>query len=341
MSRNYQFDSYDDYEALFDPMSTDRQARRKRKPKAKHIAKKTLNTVIDEIADTDVAETGFNITYQPSQHEAGWLMQSLQSFFDQKHISDVLSVIKGGKEASVYRVEAHPNTGDEVYAAKVYRPRMFRSLSNDAMYREGRETLNAEGRALKKTDHRAMRALGKKTAYGLQIAHTSWLMFEFTTLQQLYRAGAAVPQPIAASDNAILMTYYGDGHMAAPTLSEVNLEPDEAESLFYEVLRNVDLLLQMGLIHGDLSAYNILYHDGEIVMIDFPQVASAVNNSQAHMILSRDIERICQYFDSQGIDCDPAAITDRLWKRYVAKDTQLIEADMSRWTDASDDEYDE
>lgn len=322
---------FEQYETQFDPLTNDRKARRKRKPKAKHVAKKSVDTLLDEIVDADIGETHFETTYQPSLYESGWLLQSLQPFFDQKHISDVLALVKGGKEASVYRVEAHPTTGETHFAAKVYRPRMFRSLSNDAMYREGREVLNAEGRALKKTDQRSMRALGKKTAYGVQVAHTSWLMFEFTTLKALYAAGASVPQPIAASENAILMTYYGDERMPAPLLIEVDLEPDEAEALFHEVLRNVELLLMRDLIHGDLSAYNLLYWDGQAIMIDFPQVAVVSNNSQAHFILSRDIERLCHYFSGQGVNCDAQALTDILWRRYAGRDPQLIEADLSRW----------
>lgn len=335
-------DAYSDFEARFDPMSSDRQARRKRKAKAKHNAKKSSDAILHEIADTDVVESGFEITYQPSKYESGWLLDSLRPFFDQKFASDVLALVKGGKEASVYRLEAHPTTGDDYYAAKVYRPRMFRSLSNDAMYREGRETLNGEGRSVKKTDHRIMRAMNKKTGFGLQVAHTSWLMYEFTTLQRLYEAGIPVPKPINAVENAILMEYIGDETMPAPTLSEVELDAEEAEPLFYEVLRGIETMLQMGFIHGDLSAYNILYWDGEIVMIDFPQVTMSGVNSQAHMILSRDVERVCQYFAAQGVDCDAPSITSMLWKRYVAQDEQIVLADQSRWPSKNgSDDYDD
>lgn len=330
--------AYSDFEARFDPMSSDRQARRKRKAKAKHQSKKSGDAILHEIADTDVVESGFETTYKPSKYESGWLLGSLRPFFDQKFASDVQALVKGGKEASVYRLEAHPTTGDDFYAAKVYRPRMFRSLSNDTMYREGRDTLNGEGRSVKKTDHRIMRAMHKKTVFGLQVAHTSWLMYEFTTLQQLYDAGIPVPKPLSAGENAILMEYIGDENMPAPTLSEVELDADEAKTLFYEVLRTIETMLQMGFIHGDLSAYNILYWDGDVVLIDFPQVTMSGVNSQAHMILSRDVERVCQYFASQGVDCDAESITSMLWKRYVAQDEQIVLADQSRWYGKNDDD---
>lgn len=324
-------DEFEIYEEQFDPMKYDRQARRKRKPKAKHTPKKAQTALMRELADEPEDALGVEITYQPSQHEGEWLMESLRPFFTQKLITDVLGLVRGGKEASVYRVAAHADTGAEMLAAKVYRPRKFRSLSNDAMYREGRAVLNENGRALKETDHRAMRAIGKKTGFGQQVAHTSWLMYEFTTMQALYTAGGAVPQPVASSENAILMTYYGDETIPAPTLSEVTLEADEALPLFNEALRNIELMLQNGWIHGDLSAYNILYWDGAITLIDFPQVTQAKSNSSAQFILNRDIERVCQYFADQGVQRDAAEIARQLWRRYAAKKSRDVKADLSRY----------
>jgi RIO kinase 1 len=150
-------------------------------------------------------------------------------------------------------------------------------------------------------------------------------MHEYTALERLYQAGGAVPQPIAASDNAILMSYLGDAHMAAPTLNTVNLEPDEAEPLFQEMLRNVDLMLQHDMVHGDLSAYNVLYWAGEITLIDFPQVTNSRANRNAYAILQRDIKRTCEYFARQGVRCDPACIADELWYRYVEMDSDARE----------------
>ncbi|HVO43069.1 MAG TPA: RIO1 family regulatory kinase/ATPase, partial [Aggregatilineales bacterium] len=149
-------------------------------------------------------------TYTPSRYESGWLVDSLRPFFDQSLIEDVLALVKGGKEASVYRCEADHRTGSTLLAAKVYRPRMFRNLRNDKVYREGRELLNETGKIIDASDQRVQRALGKKTDFGAQVAHTSWLMYEFTTLRQLHTLGASVPQPFAAGENAILMTYVGD-----------------------------------------------------------------------------------------------------------------------------------
>ncbi len=321
-------DDYDHYEDLFDPLKTDRKARRARKPRAVPHPKKLDKQVLAEIADsTDALEGEFKTTYQPSRYEAGWLLESLRSFYDQDLITDVLALVKGGKEASVYRCAANPVTGASLLAAKVYRPRMFRQLRNDKMYREGRAILTADGRAVKKNDHRIMRAIGKKTAFGAEVAHTSWLMYEYTTLQRLYQAGAAVPKPVVASENAILMGYIGDDRMAAPLLSEVRLDRDEAAPLFDEVLRNIHLMLQQHVVHGDLSAYNILYWEGTITLIDFPQVTDVLTNRNAYVILRRDVTRICEYFARQGVSRDPMPIVDSLWHRYVQTPPGELEGD--------------
>jgi RIO kinase 1 len=319
MSRNYEHylgDEYAEYEDQFDPIHSDRQARRKRKPKVKHTPKKSDHEVIEEIAATTGLEGGFNPTYKPGPFEGEWLLDSLRDFYDTALISDVLAIVKGGKEASVYRCAANPTTGHALLAAKVYRPRKFRNLRNDKLYREGRAILKENGKEIKNNDHRAMRAIGKKTDFGEQLEHTSWLMYEYTTLKTLFDAGAAVPQPIAASTNAILMGYVGDDAGAAPALNEIDLDADEAAPLLDTVLHNIELMLKHGFVHGDLSAYNILYWEGAITLIDFPQVTDVQANTSALDILRRDVTRVCGYFAAQGVERDPEPIVGDLWARY-------------------------
>jgi RIO kinase 1 len=316
-NNNIYSDKYEHYEELFNPLNTDRQARRRRKPKVNHKPKKSQKQIIAEVADTTGVEGGFNTTYHPARYEAGWLLASLRSFYDQNLISDVMAQVKGGKEASVYRCQAHPATGIELLAAKVYRPRRFRNLRNDQMYRQGREIMGTDGRPVRANDHRLMRAVHKRSDFGVQVRHTSWLMYEYTTLENLHNAGGAVPQPIAADDNAILMEYIGDEQTAAPALNEITLEKSEARFLFEKVLHNIELMLQHNIIHGDLSAYNILYWQGDITLIDFPQVTNSRTNPKAHFIFQRDVTRICDYFGHQGVECNSQAIVDDLWARYA------------------------
>ena len=183
-------------------------------------------------------------------------------------------------------------------AAKVYRPRKLRNLRNDALYREGRPDVDGDGKVLQ--DDGMLHAMRKKTRYGAELLHTSWIGHEYSTLQDLHAASADVPRPFASDSNAILMDYIGDETMAAQPLITVSLEPDEVKPLFERSMRNIEIMLAHGSIHGDLSAYNILYWDGEITLIDFPQAINPSENRSAYRIFERDIVRVCEYFARQG-----------------------------------------
>ena len=315
-NNNNDFDQYSDFEAQFDPIATDRSARKKRKKKVNHIPKKTDSDILQEIADTTGIEGDFETTYKPAKHEKVWLYDSLKILYHQALITDVLSMVKGGKEASVYRCLAHDSIEDQFLAAKVYRPRMFRNLRNDKMYREGRQILTETGQPVDARDVRTIRAIGKKSAYGQQVAHTSWLMHEYNAMKTLYQAGADVPEPVAAGENVILMSYVGDEHMPAPPLHTVDLLDDEVQPLFDNTIRNIRLMLDHGMIHGDLSEYNILYWQGKIILIDFPQMVDVETNSHAEKILKRDIVRVCQYFNQFGVNADADQIHAELWAEY-------------------------
>ncbi len=313
------------YEEQFDPLRTSRAARRRRKLVAHHTPKVSEAEVLAMLAEaTEGLEGGFNTTYRPSRYEAQWLLSSLRPLYDQGVITDVVALVKGGKEANVYRCAAHPNTGHTWLAAKVFRPLKFRNLRDDSAYREGRAVLDANGVPVRENDDRVRRAIGKKTSFGVQVERTSWLMHEYTTLQRLYLAGAAVPQPVAGGENAILMAYIGDEHTPAPTLSETRLARREAGALFHQVLHNIERMLALGLIHGDLSAYNILYWQGAITLIDFPQVTRIGGNPHAYRILERDLVRLCEYFTAQGVRCDAAALLADLWYRYGSGAPDLL-----------------
>jgi RIO kinase 1 len=254
----------------------------------------------------------FKFTYKAARFEEAWLLDSLVEFAESEWISDVLRKVKGGKEASVYLCRSGPEIPSaEWVAVKVYRPQMLRNLRNDAMYRAGRSDLNDAGGVV--TDKRQLRAMRTKTEYGRELLHQSWIAYEFTTLEMLHKAGADVPEPYIMSNNAILMEYVGDLGMPAPTLNEVNLESREAASLFNRVVSNLNILLSHDRIHGDLSAYNILYWNGEITLIDFPQVVSPKINRNAFRIFSRDVSRVCEYFIKQGLKIFPEKVADELW----------------------------
>jgi RIO kinase 1 len=263
----------------------------------------------------------FNYTYKAARFEEWWLLESIGDFYEHKLISDVLRRLKGGKEASVYLCRGTESTAPLV-AAKVYRPRSLRNLKNDGIYRTGRIDLGEDGKKLfKEAD---VNAIIKRTAYGEELRHTSWIAYEFNTLESLHAAGADVPKPFGMEKNAILMEYIGDDSRAAPTLNAVTLDHDEARHLFDRVIRNVDLLLTSDRIHGDLSAYNILYWEGDIALIDFPQVVDPEANPSAWVIFLRDVRRVCQYFESQGVRTNPGRLAAELWTSHGHKLVQDV-----------------
>ncbi|MDE0200723.1 MAG: hypothetical protein OXK78_21130 [Caldilineaceae bacterium] len=287
---------------------------------------------VQQVAEVADLESVWEITYTPARFEGGFLRTSLRPFYQEDQIVDVMAQVKGGKEANVYRCRAHESVDVEWIAAKVYRPRQFRNLRNDALYREGRDLLTAEdGRpqAVKRRDSRTARAVSKKSAFGVQVRHLSWLMYEFSALQTLHEAGVPVPKPYGVGENAILMEFIGDEQMAAPTLHETRLEDSEAGPLFERMRRSIAVMLEKGYVHGDLSAFNILYWDGEIKLIDFPQVIDIQANRSARAVLNRDVKRVCQYFSRYGIREDPIQLAEELWERYAAPDPDDLAADLS------------
>lgn len=279
-----------------------------------HHPKKITHKERDFLQEQDDTRSTFQFTYQAARFEEAWLLDSLGNFYEHRWISDVLRKVKGGKEASVYLCRAGDAVKADLLAVKVYRPRMLRNLKQDHIYREGRAELDAEGRQLH--DDRALRAIAKRTAFGEQLRHQSWISYEYTTLQTLFEAGADVPRPYAQANNAILMDYIGGLNTPAPALSEISLEAREARQLFERVQYNLDILLSQQRVHGDLSAYNILYWQGNISLIDFPQVVSPHNNRNAYSIFERDVVRTCEYFSKMGMDCLPRKLAASLWVKH-------------------------
>ena len=220
----------------------------------------------------------------------------------------------------------------------MYRPRALRNLRKDHLYREGRAQLDADG--LEIVDERMARAILRHTDYGKEVMHRSWIEHEFLTLKVLFDAGCDVPRPLASDHNAILMNFIGDEYMAAPTLNGVDLDPDEAQTLFERVIHNLDLMLSHQRVHGDFSAYNILYWDGNITLIDFPQAIDPTENPNAYPIFQRDVTRICEYFATQGVDSDPKNLAEKIqqltgFEGKLIWDTSKPDGQMYKGFDAS------
>jgi RIO kinase 1 len=315
------------------------KSRRTERKRQEQITQQAAILAQQLAAQADSQEV-FNFTHHASRHERGWIVDSLGDFYEHQWLDDVLRLVKGGKEANVYLclADASVEDLDQPYlAAKVYRPRRFRNLKNDLLYREGRVNLDEEGREI--TEDGLQHAMRAKSELGLQLLHTSWIEHEVKTMQLLHQAGGDVPRVFVSGNNAILMGYIGDQDQAAPVLHGVRLSIHEARRHFERVLYNVELLLANQRIHGDLSAFNILYWQGEITLIDFPQAIDPHTNRNAYRIFERDVIRVCEYFARQGVKSNPQRMAKDIWKAHHLKEVPDVHPALLDANDAQDRSY--
>lgn len=248
--------------------------------------------------------------FEATKFEESWSRQALETFYEDGWIEQVLYRVKGGKEATVYCCKADPATGYDLLAAKIYRHRQSRSMKNYASYREGRHVT---------ADTRQLRAIRNKSRAGKGIMDSAWIRSEYKFMRTLHDAGADVPEPVAHGPHSMLMDYVGDREFAAPILHDVRLDRSEAQPMFDRIIENVTTFLAYDLVHGDLSAFNILYWEGDFTIIDFPQAVSPTENGNAFQFLVRDVERVCQYFEKFGVQTRYFDIAEDLWHRYLRR----------------------
>ncbi len=246
-----------------------------------------------------------------SDHEETTEGDALSHFVDEGLITGPIRIIRTGKEASVHLCRAnHSTTGESLLALKVYHPLDRRDFRDESLYRDG-EWIE---------ERRIRAALDKKTRFGRQVQGSLWVDREWQTLRTLAETGAPVPRPLAATDDAILMTYIGDEADAAPQLRAYRPDGDEAEDLFHQVIRAVELMLYRNVIHGDLSAYNVLVWEGRATVIDLPQAVDPRKNRHAPALLERDVARICGHFERHGVRSSPPRIAADLWTAWQFAD---------------------
>lgn len=203
----------------------------------------------------------------------------LQALIDDGVIDEVLRPLKSGKEASVYVVRS----GDEVRCAKVYKDMGQRSFQQRVQYQEGRKVRGS----------RQARAMGKASKFGRKEAEEAWKNAEVDALYQLVAAGVRVPQPHGYFNGVLVMELVTDEDgFSAPRLGEVELSAETAREYHRILIRQIALMLCQGLIHGDLSEYNVLVAPDGPVIIDLPQVVSAAGNNGARTMLRRDVGNI-------------------------------------------------
>jgi RIO kinase 1 len=238
----------------------------------------------------------------------------LQALIDDGVIDRVLRPLKSGKEASVYVVDA----GGEVRCAKVYKDMAQRSFQQRTLYQEGRKVRGS----------REARAMGKATRYGRKQQEVAWKNAEVDALYQLRDAGVRVPEPFGYVHGVLVMELVADasGH-SAPRLGEVDLTPEQARDFHRFLVREVVKMLCAGLIHGDLSEYNVLVGGEGPVIIDFPQVVSAAGNNASRRLLLRDVNALTARLGRYAPELLDTWYGEEMWALYEAgtlhPDTEL------------------
>jgi RIO kinase 1 len=218
-----------------------------------------------------------------------------------------LGVLKTGKEADVHLVRrAVPGTGRRtLMAAKRYRTAEHRLFHRDAGYLEGRRVRRS----------REMRAMANRTGFGRDLLSGQWAGAEFAALGRLWSDGVAVPYPVQVDGTELLLEFIGtDDGAAAPRLAQLRPDPAQLCDLWHQLVDALLGLARHGLTHGDLSAYNLLVHDGRLVLIDLPQVVDVIGNPQGPTFLARDAQRIADWFVAHGLppDAGPDTLLDEL-----------------------------
>ena len=231
--------------------------------------------------------------------------QRLAPLVEEGLVDEVLSQLMSGKEATVYVVRC----GDSVRCAKVYKDAKQRSFKNAVSYTEGRKVKNS----------RQARAMEKGTRYGRQMQEEAWQNAEVDALFRLANAGVRVPQPYICTDGVLLMELVTDADgQVAPRLNDVELTAESALDHHAYLINQVVRMLCAGVIHGDLSEYNILMAASGPVIIDLPQAVDAAGNNEAAAMLSRDVQNLAVYFGQFAPQLLTMAYAKEIWQHYVA-----------------------
>ena len=218
-----------------------------------------------------------------------WLVTELAA------VDTELGVLKTGKEADVFLVERGvPGTDRScLLAAKRYRSAEHRMFHRDAGYLEGRRVRAS----------RVNRAMDSGTAFGRQAVAGQWAAAEWGALNRLWEIGVPVPYPVQILGTEVMLEFIGsaDGSEAAPRLAQLRADTADLPDLWEQLVAALSLLARAGFAHGDLSAYNLLVHDGRLVVIDLPQIVDVVANPQGAEFLRRDARNVANWFASHGV----------------------------------------
>lgn len=227
----------------------------------------------------------------------------LQPLLEDGLIDNVVAQLKSGKEADVYVVRC----GDDIRCAKVYKEANQRSFKQAVQYQEGRTERNS----------RKTRAMNKRTRFGQKEAEEAWLSAEVDALYRLAAAGVRAPKPYNFVDGVLIMELInGDDGQAAPRLSEVSFSQEQAVLYHNQLINEIVRMLCAGLVHGDLSEFNVLIDTSGPVIIDLPQAVNAAGNNNAQAMLERDVKNMREYFARYAPSLLATQYGKEIWLHY-------------------------
>ncbi|MGO9875150.1 MAG: RIO1 family regulatory kinase/ATPase [Acidimicrobiia bacterium] len=223
---------------------------------------------------------------------------------DVDYVERDLGNLKSGKEAEIFLVERTYDGRSILLAHKRYRPRTVthkgelaelgfqrgNRFMNDVAYRDGRKFAKS----------RDQRAAQQMTKYGKKLLTSRWTGHELDMMQQAWHAGVNTPYPVGPRGDGLLMQFLGDAGQAAPRLAEARLGPSQIHSACAQLVDNLRLLVGAGFVHADLSAFNLLWWDSQLWLIDFPQTVDVTTNPHAFDYLHRDLTNVCRWFGRHG-----------------------------------------
>ena len=224
-------------------------------------------------------------------------------------VDEVLRPLMSGKEADVFVVRC----GSNIRCAKIYKEAQQRSFKQAVQYQEGRKVRNS----------RRARAMEKGSSFGRKEQEQVWQNAEVDALYKLARAGVRVPRPYGCFDGVLLMELItdSDGNVA-PRLNDVSMSAEQALEDHAMMMQYVVLMLCAGLVHGDLSEFNVLVDGDGPVIIDLPQAVDAAANNHAHQFLRRDVNKITAYYGIFAPELLDSNYADEIWALYEAGDLQ-------------------